>query len=64
MKAELFPHYMERDNSFNSTSILGLIYDTVNKYQTEDQSIKGEDSLLQLQSFFQLIFPYGGPYTV
>lgn len=40
LKAELFPHYMERDNSFNSTSILGLIYDTVNKYQTEDQSMK------------------------
>nr|POF24522.1 putative rna-dependent rna polymerase 5 [Quercus suber] len=31
---------MDRDNSFNSTSILGLISDTVNKYQTEDQSIK------------------------
>ncbi|KAK4601857.1 hypothetical protein RGQ29_011108 [Quercus rubra] len=40
LKAELFPHYMERDNSFNSTSILGLIYDMVNKYQTEDQSMK------------------------
>jgi hypothetical protein len=45
LKAELFPHYMERENSFNSTSILGLIYDTVNSYQAEDLSMKGEDSL-------------------
>nr|POE66553.1 tetraketide alpha-pyrone reductase 1 [Quercus suber] len=40
LKVELFPHYMDRDNSFNSTSILGLISDTVNKYQTEDHSMK------------------------
>ncbi|GMY36155.1 probable RNA-dependent RNA polymerase 5, partial [Fagus crenata] len=40
LKAELFPHYMGRENSFNSTSILGLIYDTVNSYQAEDLSMK------------------------
>ncbi|ONH97965.1 hypothetical protein PRUPE_7G221200 [Prunus persica] len=40
LKSNLFPHYMERVNSYKSTSILGLIYDTVNAYQAEDASIK------------------------
>ncbi|URE46872.1 RNA-dependent RNA polymerase [Musa troglodytarum] len=29
LKAEKYPHYMERSNSYTSTSILGLIFDTV-----------------------------------
>ncbi|CAL2274879.1 unnamed protein product [Prunus armeniaca] len=41
LKSNQFPHYMERVNSYKSTSILGLIYDTVNAYQLEDASIKG-----------------------
>ncbi|CAL2274876.1 unnamed protein product [Prunus armeniaca] len=40
LKSNQFPHYMERVNSYKSTSILGLIYDTVNAYQLEDASIK------------------------
>ncbi|KAK9947829.1 hypothetical protein M0R45_003431 [Rubus argutus] len=37
-----FPHFMEKQNqdSYRSVSILGLIYDTVEKYQTEDSSLK------------------------
>ncbi|KAL2321324.1 hypothetical protein Fmac_030293 [Flemingia macrophylla] len=38
LTAEMFPHYMERDKSFTSTSILGLIYDEVGKWQTRDLS--------------------------
>ncbi|TKY44576.1 RNA-dependent RNA polymerase 5 [Spatholobus suberectus] len=34
----MFPHYMEKDKSFTSTSILGLIYDEVGRWQTEDMS--------------------------
>ncbi|KAG6662192.1 probable RNA-dependent RNA polymerase 5 isoform X2 [Carya illinoinensis] len=40
LKAELFPHYMERGNSFTSTSILGSIYDAVKSYQAECLSMK------------------------
>ncbi|KAE7998673.1 hypothetical protein FH972_003192 [Carpinus fangiana] len=40
LKVELFPHYMERDNSCTSTSILGLIYDQVKSFQSEDPSVK------------------------
>ncbi|RDX71616.1 putative RNA-dependent RNA polymerase 5, partial [Mucuna pruriens] len=38
LTAEMFPHYMERDKSFTSTSILGLIYDEVGRWQTKDMS--------------------------
>nr|KYP37196.1 putative RNA-dependent RNA polymerase 3 [Cajanus cajan] len=38
LTAEMFPHYMERDKSFTSTSILGLIFDEVGKWQTRDLS--------------------------
>ncbi|KAG5059057.1 hypothetical protein JHK87_000086 [Glycine soja] len=34
--AELFPHYMEKDKSFTSTSILGLIYDEVEIWLEND----------------------------
>ncbi|XP_065849771.1 probable RNA-dependent RNA polymerase 5 [Euphorbia lathyris] len=39
LKAELYPHYMGReDHSYNSTSILGLIYDRVCSYGEENQA--------------------------
>ncbi|KAG5559291.1 hypothetical protein RHGRI_008991 [Rhododendron griersonianum] len=41
LKAEKFPHYMGRANSYHSTSVLGLIYDTVEKsLQSEDLPAK------------------------
>ncbi|BFG39850.1 hypothetical protein CerSpe_261240 [Prunus speciosa] len=40
LKVKQFPHYMEKLNSYKSTSILGSIYDTVNDYQAEEASIK------------------------
>ncbi|PIA42750.1 hypothetical protein AQUCO_02000301v1 [Aquilegia coerulea] len=36
LKAKMFPHYMERPNSFHSKSVLGLIYDMANSFQTTD----------------------------
>ncbi|XP_030527505.1 probable RNA-dependent RNA polymerase 5 [Rhodamnia argentea] len=41
LKAEIFPHYMEKDKSFHSNSILGLIFDAVESYQAENQTGKG-----------------------
>lgn len=38
LRAEIYPHYMERNNSYNSTSILGHIYDKVNSFQTTNRS--------------------------
>lgn len=35
-------------DSYRSVSILGLIYDTVEKYQTGDSSLKGDQSSLTL----------------
>ncbi|XP_021807143.1 probable RNA-dependent RNA polymerase 3 [Prunus avium] len=40
LKVKQFPHYMEKLNSYKSTSILGSIYDTVNDYQAEEASIE------------------------
>ena len=34
---------MEKDKSFTSTSILGLIYDWVGTWQTKDLSGEGKD---------------------
>ncbi|KAF7123488.1 hypothetical protein RHSIM_Rhsim12G0143700 [Rhododendron simsii] len=46
LKAEKFPHYMERTNSYHSTFVLGLIYDTVEKSsQSEDLPTKDEISI-------------------
>uniref|UniRef100_A0A2P2QNV3 RNA-dependent RNA polymerase n=1 Tax=Rhizophora mucronata TaxID=61149 RepID=A0A2P2QNV3_RHIMU len=38
LKAELFPHYMEKKDfsSYNSSSILGKIFDTVKSYEEDD----------------------------
>lgn len=38
LKAELFPHHMERTNMYASTSVLGLIYDAVEPRQTQTAS--------------------------
>ncbi|XP_010532294.1 PREDICTED: probable RNA-dependent RNA polymerase 5 isoform X2 [Tarenaya hassleriana] len=40
LRADMFPHYMERDpeKSFRSTSVLGLIYDFVKSHKTEEIS--------------------------
>ncbi|KAL5572573.1 hypothetical protein UlMin_022170 [Ulmus minor] len=38
LKVDRFPHYMEKNSSYKSCSILGAIYDLVGSYQTEDQS--------------------------
>ncbi|KAE8654669.1 hypothetical protein F3Y22_tig00117048pilonHSYRG01475 [Hibiscus syriacus] len=38
LRVALFPHYMERDNSFKSTSILGKIYYYVKSYQEKFKS--------------------------
>ncbi|XVE54202.1 hypothetical protein DITRI_Ditri03aG0061400 [Diplodiscus trichospermus] len=35
LRVSVFPHYMERENSFKSTSILGKIYDFVKEYGEE-----------------------------
>ncbi|KAB2072347.1 hypothetical protein ES319_A07G009400v1 [Gossypium barbadense] len=35
LRVAVFPHYMEQENSFKSTSILGKIYDHVKAYQEE-----------------------------
>ncbi|XVF88617.1 hypothetical protein PTKIN_Ptkin19aG0065300 [Pterospermum kingtungense] len=35
LRVAVFPHYMERENSFKSTSILGKIYDFVKSYGEE-----------------------------
>ncbi|XP_062090886.1 probable RNA-dependent RNA polymerase 5 isoform X2 [Humulus lupulus] len=40
LKSKSFPHYMEKRNSYTSTSILGKIYDEVIEYQAEDHSSK------------------------
>ncbi|QCD92035.1 RNA-dependent RNA polymerase 1 [Vigna unguiculata] len=53
LKAEMFPHYMEKDKSFTSTSILGLIYDWVGTWQTKDLS--GEE--IRLLSCFDVEVP-------
>ena len=51
LKAEKFPHFMGREDSYHSTSILGKIYDTVEHFQTEKQVTKGEDFLKPQSSF-------------
>ncbi|KAK2982311.1 hypothetical protein RJ640_027408 [Escallonia rubra] len=40
LRAEMFPHYMERVSKFQSTSVLGIIYDTVQLGQPEESSIE------------------------
>ncbi|XP_017248678.1 probable RNA-dependent RNA polymerase 5 isoform X1 [Daucus carota subsp. sativus] len=40
LKAELYPHHMERTNIYASTSVLGLIYDAVQRRQTQSVSVE------------------------
>ncbi|OIW03701.1 hypothetical protein TanjilG_29736 [Lupinus angustifolius] len=40
LAVEMFPHYMEKNKSFTSTSIVGSIYDEVGRWQEEDLSRK------------------------
>ncbi|VVA99749.1 unnamed protein product [Arabis nemorensis] len=47
LRPDIFPHYMERDQIFKSTSILGLIYDCVKSQTTEKHSPSSEISKLQ-----------------
>ncbi|KAK9939775.1 hypothetical protein M0R45_016463 [Rubus argutus] len=44
-KVSCFPHYMGKNNSYPSTSILGSIYNRVNEHQTEDRSLKEVEKL-------------------
>ncbi|KAG7641367.1 RNA-dependent RNA polymerase eukaryotic-type [Arabidopsis suecica] len=46
LKPDIFPHYMEREKKFQSTSILGLIYDFVKSQTTEEPSPSSEISKL------------------
>ncbi|CAA7013937.1 unnamed protein product [Microthlaspi erraticum] len=47
LKPDIFPHYMERDKTFKSTSILGKIYDFVKSQTTEEPTQSTEISKLQ-----------------
>ncbi|KFK40362.1 hypothetical protein AALP_AA3G363900 [Arabis alpina] len=38
LRPDIFPHYMERDKTFKSTSILGIIFDFVESQTTEEAS--------------------------
>ncbi|CAL5339208.1 unnamed protein product [Camellia sinensis] len=40
LKAEKFPHYMGKPNKYHSTSVLGLIYEMVESFQSQDLSAK------------------------
>ncbi|XP_024015999.1 probable RNA-dependent RNA polymerase 5 isoform X2 [Eutrema salsugineum] len=47
LKPDIFPHYMERDKKFKSTSILGIIYDFVQSQTAEEHTPSSEISKLQ-----------------
>ncbi|KAF8055794.1 hypothetical protein N665_1286s0005 [Sinapis alba] len=42
LKPEKSPHYMERGQKFNSTSILGMIYDFVNSHTAQEHTPSSE----------------------
>ncbi|KAH0916971.1 hypothetical protein HID58_024631 [Brassica napus] len=46
LKPHVFPHYLERDPKFNSTSILGMIYDFVHSHTAEEHKPSAEMSKL------------------
>ncbi|KAL0803063.1 hypothetical protein Bca101_058239 [Brassica carinata] len=46
LKPDIFPHYMERDQKFKSTSILGMIYDFVKSQTAEEHRPSSEISKL------------------
>ncbi|KAL6221871.1 hypothetical protein ACLB2K_005263 [Fragaria x ananassa] len=45
LKVSCFPHYMGKNRSYPSTSILGSIYNRVDEHQTEDRSLKEVEKL-------------------
>lgn len=45
LRVEKYPHYMERPKSYNSTSVLGQIYDEVETFQMENISMTEVKSL-------------------
>ncbi|XP_058206703.1 probable RNA-dependent RNA polymerase 5 isoform X2 [Rhododendron vialii] len=51
LKAEKFPHYMGRANSYHSTSVLGLIYDTVEKFLQSEDLPANDVEILKLPFF-------------
>ncbi|VYS52890.1 unnamed protein product [Arabidopsis thaliana] len=50
VKVDLFPHYMERNKTFKSTSILGSIFDTVDFHNAEDTTPSGTDLLVTIDN--------------
>ncbi|KAF7147400.1 hypothetical protein RHSIM_Rhsim03G0238400 [Rhododendron simsii] len=59
LKAEKFPHYMERANSYHSTSVLGLIYDTVEK-SLQSQDLPAKDVEVSKLPYFDVEVPTDG----
>nr|VDD35013.1 unnamed protein product [Brassica oleracea] len=58
LKPDIFPHYLERDQKFNSTSILGMIYDFVHSHTAEEHKPsagKGPFFLLLIRTQKQMI---------
>lgn len=55
LKAEKFPHFLERQNSYVSKSILGSIYDTVDLSKLKDSSSEGEDLFISLVHHVSLL---------
>ncbi|KAF7147894.1 hypothetical protein RHSIM_Rhsim03G0237700 [Rhododendron simsii] len=59
LKAEKFPHYMERANSYHSTSVLGLINDTVEK-SLQSQDLPAKDVEISKLPYFDVEVPTDG----
>ena len=58
LRPDIFPHYMERDQKFKSTSILGMIYDFVKSQTAEEHKPsagKGPFFLLLIRTQKQMI---------
>lgn len=51
LKLKKFPHYMLRKQSFESTSILGLIYDIVVSQNAEEPPPSGTDLLVTTDTY-------------
>lgn len=52
LEIDIFPHYMERKHKrdFKSTSILGLIFDTVVSHNAEEPPPSGTDLLVTINN--------------
>lgn len=51
LKVELFPHYMGRPNSYHSASVLGLVYDFVEKSLESEELPAGDVEVSKLPCF-------------